>query len=227
MAHAPLITRAELLRYAGGEAGFLDQFDVRAIQVTADTGGALGTATFKWRFLGDSTWSAVRASSSLAPWSWSPAGTFAVLSFAAGTYTTTATYTIDEEGTVTRSGAGPDTLTATRFDPVEDEIQAISNEATDAMQPRYTPPLLSWGESIKKNAALWVRWRLKDHVGLAPSENNTGDANIIAMGQGAETFFRRQGAGQTKSAEVTDSSSAGTGAGLMVQIASDDKAGWD
>jgi hypothetical protein len=231
MAHALLLTRAELPAY-GIPRSLLAQFDVRPIQVTADTVGALGTATFKWRFLGDSDWSAVRASSPTGPWSWEPDGdgsgeSHATVTFTAGTYTSTAVYTIDEAGTVTRSGAGPDTVTAERVDAVAIESQSVSNEATDLCQPRYTLPLLAWGDAFKRNAANWIKWRLKGRVGMAAGDSALGDQNVIVEGQAAMLFFKRQGEGDKKSAEVTDSSSAGTGAGLMVRIASDDKAGWD
>lgn len=225
MAHVDLVTRAELPRF-GIDAGFLAQFDVRGIQVTADTGGALGTATFKWRYVGDSTYSQVTLSSSVAPWSWSPADSFAVVTFATGTYTTTATYTIDEAGTVTRSGAGPDTVTATRYDVVADAIDSVTDRFTAAMQPRYTLPLTAWGNGVKSAVADWIKYELKSHVGMSSGENNVGDANVRLRYEDAQIYAKRLGAGPDKSPDITDSSTSGTGAGLMVAIESDDLAGW-
>jgi len=229
VAHSPLLTRAELPRY-GVDSAFLATFDVRPIQVGIDTAGALGTMAVKWRFLGDTGWSAAVTSSSRAPWAWSPPGpdrAFAAVTFAAGTYATTATYTIDEDGTVTRSGAGPDTVTAERWDTVDNTVASVTDRATSAMQPRYTLPLTAWGDGVKRAAADWIKYELKSEVGMSAGDNNVGDANIRLRYEDALAYFRRLGAGPDKSPDITDSSSAGTGAGLMVAIASDDKAGWD
>ena len=225
MPHPPLITRAELPRY-GVPSGFLAQFDVRPLQVSVDTAGALGVAAFKWRRLGESSWSQPVTSSPRGPWSWSPDRSFAVITFAAGAYVTTSTYTIDEDGTVTRSGAGVDTVTATRWDAVEVNIATVTDKATSKMQPRYTLPLREWGDAVKKSAAQWVKWLLKGDVGLAPAAIAAGDENIILDGQSAMAYFDELGQGEGKSPEITDSSSTGRGAGLMVGIASDAKAGF-
>jgi hypothetical protein len=57
VAHTALVTRAELPRF-GVPTDFLSQFDKRPIEVSVYTAGALGTAAFKWRRLGESSWSA-------------------------------------------------------------------------------------------------------------------------------------------------------------------------
>lgn len=226
MAHTALITRAEAPRY-GIPADFLAQFDVRPIQVLVETAGALGTATFSWRRLGDSDYSAEVTSSPASTWEWSPAGSFAVLTFAPGTYVVDSTYTIDEDGTVTRSGSAINTVTATRFDVVEDKIAEVTDEATDDMQPRYMLPLLEWGAAVKGHAAAWLKYLLKDYLGFAPAGQNPGDQQIADAWMAAREYFRRQGSGQKKSPDIVDSSSTGTGAGLMASVASDEKAGWD
>lgn len=226
MAHAPLVTRAELPRF-GVASDFLSQFDVRAIEVTADTAGALGTAAFKWRVLGETNWSAVVTSSPSAPWSWSPPESFAVLTFASGTYTTTATYTVDESGTVTRSGAGPDTLTATRFDQVDDAIAAATEQSVDYMRPRVKPPLLAWGSAVKQAVADVAKYVLKSAVGMSAGDASVGDANIRLRYEDAIVYLKSIGRGDRLPPDIEDSSTGGVGAGLMVGIASDAVAGWD
>lgn len=225
MAHVPLLTRAELPQY-GLDEEFLAQFDVRPIQLTAETAGALGTAAFKWRLLGDEEWSPPRTSSPRAPWEWSPPRSFCALAFAAGTYTTTAIYTIDEDGTVTRSGAGPDTITASRWDPVATARASVTDRATSAMQPRYVLPLLAWGDGVKRAAADWLKYELKSDVGMAPALGAVGDENIRLRYEDAVKYFKALGAGPDKSRDITDSSASGRGGGLMVKIASDEKAGF-
>ena len=225
MAHDPLVTRAELPRF-GVPADFLGQFDVRPIQVAVETAGALGTAAFKWRALGETRWSAVVTSSSRAPWAWSPAKAFAVVTFAAGTYATTATYTIDEAGTVTRSGTGPDTITATRYDQVDDAIAAATEQSLDLMQPRVRPPLTAWGSALKQAVADVVKYILKSAVGMAAGDNAVGDANIRLRYDDAIAYLRRIGQGERLPPDIEDSSTSGRGAGLMVGIASNERAGF-
>lgn len=225
MAHADLVTRAELPRY-GVASDFLAQFDVRPVQVAVDVAGALGTAAFKWRFAGETVYSAVVTSSSAAPWSWSPANSLAVISFGAGSYVTTSVYTINEAGTVTRAGIGIDTVTATRFDVVADAIDSATEMLVDLCQPRMTLPLLTWGAALKQACADVVRYLLKSSVGMSSGDNNVGDANIRLRYDDALGYCKRIGEGPRKPPDITDSSSGGAGRGLMVAIDSDDVAGW-
>lgn len=225
MPHADLVTRAELPRF-GVASGFLSQFDVRPIQVTADTAGALGSAAFKWRFLGETSWSPPVTSSTLAPWSWSPSDSFSVLTFGAGTYATTAIYTVDESGAVTRSGSGPDTVTATRFDMVANAVSTATEQLVDLLQPRCTLPLLGWGAWLKQACADVAKYILKSAVGMSAGEASVGDANIRLRYDDAIASAKRVGTGERKPPDIVDSSSGGKGAGLMVGIASNEKAGF-
>ena len=226
MAHTPLVTRAELPRY-GVPSDFLAQFDVRPLEIQIVTGGALGTMTARWRPLGESAWSAVLTSSPRTPWAITPARSFADLSFATGVYIASSLYTVDEAGTITRTLGAIDTLTATRFDVVEINIAAVTAQAVDFMQPRMTAPLLTWGDAVKKNAASWLKYLLKSDVGMAPGQGAVGDENVRLQFEDAQLYFRNIGRGDKKPTDITDSSSGGLGAGLMVSIASDEKAGWD
>ena len=206
MPHTPLVTRVEMPRY-GVSTDFLGQFDVRPLEVKIETGGALGTAVMRWRKLGESVWSAALKSSPRAPWTWSPARAGADITFAAGTYVLNSTYTIDEAGNVSTAGGGIDAVTAARFDEVELETQAVSDEATDLLQPRYVLPLVSWGATVKRHAAIWIRWRLKARLGMSPEKVAVGDDLVIAEGEASREYFRFQGMAQSKSAEIVDSSS--------------------
>lgn len=225
MAHAPLITRADLLRY-GISGEFLAQFDLRPVEVAVDAAGALGTAAVKWRWLGEETYSPAIASSSRAPWLWSPAGSFAVLTFAAGTYVLDSVYTIDEDGTITRTGGAIATVTATRFDVVEDKIAEKTARALSLMRPRKEPAITSWGADVRGAVAAMVRYGLKDYVGFAPSAAAVGDAQIVTENERAEEFLARIGTGQELPPDMVDSSADGAGAGLMVRATGADSRGW-
>lgn len=223
--HADLVTRAELPQF-GVAPEFLEQFTVRPIQVQIVTAGALGTMTAKWRPLGETVYSETVASSSLGPWSWSPAQSSAVIAFASGVYVASSIYTIDEAGTVTISGGGIATVTASRYDLVAKSITSQTQKAVDLMQPRITPPLTAWGSGIKNAVASMVLYDLKSAVGLASGSAAVGDDNIRLRYMDAVDYLQRIGRGDRKPPDVADSSSGGAGAGLMVAVASDDLAGW-
>lgn len=224
MAHAPLLTRDEAPEY-GINADFLAQFEVRAIEVGVAALGALGVATFRWRRLGETNWSPTVKSSPRAPWKWQPAGSFATLVFAAATYATTATYTIDEDGTVVRSGAGPDAITATRWDAFDKAAETVTEKALDLLQDLVVLPLVSWGAGIKGAAADWIKYELKSGVGMAPGPAATGDENIRLRYEDAVHYFTRLGRGDKKPPDLIDSSREAFG-GLKVRSAFDDDRGW-
>lgn len=221
MAHAPFITTAELPRY-GIPLEFLSQFDVRPIEVRCEAGGALGTAAFSWRTAGDEDWSNPVLSSTRAPWTWAPTGAYATVTFAAATYSEGSVCTIDEAGAVT----GNSNVTATRYSVVEDEIAEKTARALSLMRPRKDPPITEWGADVRAAVAAMVRYGLKDYVGFAPTAVNVGDAQIVAENERAETFLARIGHGLEQPADITDSSSEGTGRGLMVRATGEDLRGW-
>lgn len=224
MAHAPLITRAELPRY-GMTPSFLAQFDVPVLEVQISVGGALGTMRAAWRRLGEDSWSEPQASSSKAPWSWSPAGTFATLTFAAATYDQGVIYVVDEAGTVTGDD-GATGLTATRYDVVEDKIAVSTGEAVSLLGPRKEAAILQWGAEIRAAVGKMVRYELKDYLGFAPNEANVADFQVKDAAREARDYLKDIGSGKIVPYEMVDSSDDGKGAGLMVPILSDERAGF-
>jgi len=226
MAHADLITRAELLAF-GLDSDFLGQFDVVPIEVKISTAGALGTMEIEWRNAGETDWSPAVRSSVRAPWVYSPKPrSYAILTFAAGTYVASSIYTVDEAGTVTRSGGAIDTVTAERFDIVERAIDTVTARVVGKMQPRKETPITAWGADVKQAAFAWVRYLLKDAVGFAPSPASIGDMQIVEEKDNAIRFIDRIGSGAESPPDLVDSSAAGTGNGLKVRVSSDSLRGW-
>lgn len=223
MAHAPLITRAELPRY-GIADDFLSQFNVLPIRVRVAVGGVLGEMAVEWQNAGDEEWGGLRVSSSVSPWSWSPTAS-AVVTFPAGTYPGEAEYLVSESGGVTASSGAP-TATAVRYDLVADAMAAATGEALMLMRPRKQPAILSWGAEIRRAVAMLVRYNLKDLVGFAPVEVNVADFQIKDAAVEARRLLERVGRGELDPWEMTDSSASGTGNVLTTSMLSDDPA-WD
>lgn len=220
MAHAPLITAAELPAF-GCPLDFLSQFAVRPFRVRIAAGGVLGSMAVEWQGVGEEDWSSAEVSSSVAPWSWSPLPT-AVVAFAAGTYVGESEYLVDTAGGVTRTTGGLDAVTATRYDLVGNAIAAATNEAVTRMRPRKQPAILSWGADVKRHAAALVKYLLKDGVGFAPMENNSGDFQIKDAAREAREYFDRIGDQGLDPWDMVDSSASGKGNNLLQSIASDD-----
>ncbi len=224
MAHAPLITRAELPRY-GMAASFLAQFDVPVLEVQIAVGGSLGTMMARWRRRGEEGWTEPQASSSRSPWSWSPPETFATLTFEAATYEEGAVYLVDEAGTVTGED-GATGLTATRYDVVDDKIAAATGEAISYLGPRKELALQEWGAEIRAAVGKIVRYELKDLVGFAPNDANVADFQVKDAAREAREYLKAIGMGRISPYGMVDSSPTGTGNGMPVSITSDEPAGW-
>ena len=222
-----LVTRAELVRY-GVRDEFIAQFDVLAIEVAIAAGGALGVATVKWRRLGasDSEWSGEFASSPRAPWSWSPSGAFATMTFAAGTYYDGMRYTIDESGAVASADGGSG-LTATRYDVVADKIIAVTEEVITRMRPRAQLALASWPAIVKEGVSKIVRYELKDYVGFAPSDTSIGDLQIKDEAQRWRDIFDSIGRGDWTPPDLIDTSGSNLARPLQEPITADDAVGWN
>jgi hypothetical protein len=82
------------------------------IGVLCDTGGALGTAAFRFSVAG-SAYGPVVTSVGGGPWVYNVPGTFCSLSFAAATYVATKTLSVGVDGTVTPGSAWVGTVTQT------------------------------------------------------------------------------------------------------------------
>lgn len=226
MSQSPLFTRADILAH-GASSDLLDGYRVRPIEVAAEVGGALGVATFKWRFLGSDDWSAPEPSEAGSTWEWVPRDpAFAVVTFSAATYSDGDSWTIGSSGTVTAQGDAPATVAATRTDVVTSIIAGVTSDIVTWCQPRVVPPILSLGEGQKGWAAIIAHWRLKLRSGVTPSEAGSGDGMLAEEAKRAEQRFIGIGASSMRPPDITDSSEANTGAGLSLLPYSESQRGW-
>lgn len=226
MSQAPLITRRDLLNH-GADSGFLAQFALRQIEVECVTAGALGVASFAWRFVGDSLWSAAEVSEAGSTWTWeAPDPSWASLTFAAHSYADGNAWTVSTSGTVTPQAGAPSTVTATRADIVAATIASGTSDAVTWMQPRVVPPVVSLGEGQKGWLAVICIYRLKSRQGMTPAQAGSGDENLRARALDAESNFRAIGASAQRPPDIVDSSDGGTGAGLSLLPLSDPLRGW-
>jgi hypothetical protein len=156
MSQNPLFTRRDLLNLALG-SDFFAQFDVQPIDVTVESGGALGTATVKWRVHGDTVWSDAKLSSASASWTWDlPDPAYASVVLPAAAYIAGDAWTIDSGGTITIT-SGARAITSTRWDLVDAQITAVSADIARWLQPRHVPPILSLSRASAATAP--ASWR--------------------------------------------------------------------
>lgn len=225
MAHALLVTVAELSHF-GITAKVRARFRLRTLQIQIAAAGALGTMTFKWRALGDVDWSYVEQSSPAASFEFHLTDGFAVVTFGAGSYLVDSIYTINEAGTVTRTGGAIDTVTATRYDVLEQKCQAATDMAIEWMKPEVKPPLISWGQSVRENCANVVKYLLLSYPGMAPTDAAVGDSNVRLQFEDARTWFQRIGKGYPEPEDLVDSSTDAKPGHKFPAPVSDEKTGW-
>lgn len=215
MAQLPLITEADLVEQ-GASSDFLAQFRVRPIEVKCTTSGALGVATFAWRPYGATEWSADELSDAAAPWAWSvPEPAWAVVTFAAATYTSGNQWSIAASGVVTPAGGSPSTVTATRVRIVATTIDAVTSDAVTWMaNNRVKPPVLSLGAGQRGWLAAIAIYRLKSRQGMTPSQAGQGDENLRARAIDAEENLKAIGRSDGRPPDLVDSSTNNLGTGI-------------
>lgn len=216
MSQAPLFTFTDMLAH-GASTDLLDGYRVKPIEVTVETGGALGEMTVKWRPVGQSDWSAADPSDPGTTWVWAPRDpAFAVLTFSTATYTAGDSWTVTAAGTVVPQGSAPATLAVTRTNVVDSVIAGVTSDIVTWCQPNAVPPVISIGEGMKSWASTIAIWRLKLRSGVTPSEAGSGDAMLMEEARRCEERFRAVGASANRPPDLIDSSSGGgtAGAGL-------------
>lgn len=95
-----------------GPSGLPPQPPRKKILITITTGGVLGTMQFTYAVYDGGAASAAQASSATNP-NFQVPGTITWIHFAAGAYVLNSTYTVNEDGTITRAGGAIDTVTQT------------------------------------------------------------------------------------------------------------------
>jgi hypothetical protein len=215
-----LVTPAQLPRY-GVPSAFLAQFLPRPFEVLITTGGALGTMAFAWRFVGDEAYSSPIASGAGSSWVYGIDDAFASLTFAAGSYTVDAVYTVDVAGTVS-----PATLiTADVYDLRDTACSSVTTEAMYLMRDAIRPPLTSWGDDARTHAGAMVYAILKRSRGATPEGAGAGDANIFLAEEMGRKFFREIGE-NGRPDSMTDTSTSSDGPLIPVYPVGDSLRGW-
>lgn len=224
MPHALLVTPSELPRFAV-DAAFLERFRVRTLQLEIVTPGALGTMALRWRRLGAVDWSATQVSSPVATWTLELDEAFAVLTFPADTYSA-GTYTITEDGVVTRQNLAVATPAAARYDLRQIKCQEATDLAIGWMKPEVVPPILAWGNDVKGNCAAMVAYLLLSHKGLASVDAAPGDSNARLRYEDARAWFQGIGRGQPEPDGLVDSSADAKPGRRFARPVSDERSGF-
>jgi hypothetical protein len=213
MAHANLVTPSELPRY-GVPGPFIQQFIPRAVQVKISTAGALGTMAIQHRLAGEANYDPTPiVSSAGSTWDLdlTGVGKWLTLTFAVGAYVTTSVYTIAEDGTVTRSGAGIDTITASRYDLRSNGCAVATAEALALMKDGVTLPVTGWGADVRRHCAAIVHEFLRSSVGMTAEGAGVGDANVITWAAAARAYFSDIGKSGIAPPDLVDSRIANYG----------------
>ena len=225
----PLIAAADLPKY-GVPPAFLAGFAVVPIEIYISTSGVLGTMGFMWRERGGTNPDGTAAysneilSDAGASYTEPLDSVYAAVTFTAGSYIHTQTYSIDSSGTVTTSGSGP-TITASRYDLPTNLCRAKTDEALTMMRPAVSPPLTAWGDAVRSHAASLVYAALKRARGATPpSGGQSGDDLVFDSERRAIAFFLSIGEGG-KPDSLSDTSST-TGGTMIRPIRSRALRGW-
>ena len=199
-----LLQLSELEEY-GIDWQLLDPFVPRPIVITIATGGALGTMTFTWNRLDrPDQVSGEYQTLAGATFQQRISEGYVDLTFAAGIYVSGSTYTIDTSGMnpppdppmpalVTSSAGAFNGLTARRFDPRISSLMAANDYAVGWMQPKVVPPILTWGNDVRRAVAALFSKLLLSVRGMAPTEAGSADANVIVQAQWAEDWLKSVG----------------------------------
>lgn len=216
-----IVAPTQLSRY-GVPPAFLSQFQARPFQIQISTAGALGVMQFQWQTIGDAGLSpSIVSSGSAPPWLYTIDDVFADLTFAAGSYTLNAIYTVDALGAVSPSGL----VTASLFDRRQIACSAVTREALQRMRDAIRPPLTSWGDDATEHAAAWVYAKLKRGKGATPEGAGAGDALIFHAEKLAMDFF--DGIGRDgRPDSMTDTSPSADGPLIPVYPFGDTPRGW-
>lgn len=219
----PLVEPSELSRW-GVPSAFLAQFEPRPIDVKISTGGALGAMAFAWKWAADGvdSYSDPIVSDAGASFAFTLEDAFAVLTFAAGTYTANTVYRVTRAGTVS-GGSG---LTVERLDVRALACGSVTAEAMTLMRDAVRPPLVSWSDDIRTHAAAMVYAILKRRVGATPAESGgAGDQNVFFAEEAARRFFSAIGK-MGKPDGVVDASSTSDGPLIARYPSSRSLRGW-
>jgi hypothetical protein len=215
-----LVEPSVLTRF-GVPGSFLAQFAPRSFQVVIEVSGTLGTMAISWRQSSTEVGSDPVISTTGATWTIAIDDFNADLTFAAGSYTATTVYTIDEAGNVT-GGSG---LTASRFDLRVNACSSVTTEALALMQDAVRQPLTAWGDDTRSHAAAMVYAWLKRSKGATAIGAGMGDENVFLAEDIGRKFFI--GIGQRgKPPSISDTSTSSDGPMFAAYPTSDEPRGW-
>lgn len=230
MSQAPLITPSDLLQN-GATSDFLAQFQAQPLSILIIAGGPLGTMTWEWQQVGDTSFSSTIPSEVVAgggSWVFGlPDPTWAIATFAPGAYNTGDVYNVNSSGIVTGgTGGGIGLISATRFDLRLQVCDATTSKAVTWMLPRCTPPILSVGSQVKEWMSSVAIYALRSRQGITPSGAGAGDDNVRARAVDGEKNLKSIGVSQQRPPDIVDSSPGNAGAGFTVLPISGDLVGW-